>query len=1274
MGAQNIISFGLDVNTFDATKKATLNEFITLFDKLSKYDGKVINPVMGTGLNQFNQSVAETKKLIDELNAGISKLGNTFNNHSSSASKAANANKRVTDSSLKDAEAQTRVAAAYASTAEKAAKANSAMATAAQQAVNLAQNTDKATVAVLSLQSAQESVAAAQRQQAAAQDYKAAALKQYDVAGERLEIANTSGDAAAQAQARQDMAKATVEVEKAEQKLIDSKIASTNASKQLESAESTRLNTNAAISKEVLETDKESIETLHKRATSSRQVEQAALREAEAKHKSNEEDVASTTGSKQKVALDKAIISAKQVNTAAEKLYAAAVTESIIANERLAVAERNVAAAANKSKAERKLANAELVRAQKGANDAAIAISNANATIENTSRRTSDILGQAGNSTTAIANGLTKGLSLMRTIAYILPGLGIAGIFNLIGEAIGNVVDEMGLFQNKQIKQLELDKKYLEGLNAQITALEEIKKLRNEIFQASDPLSSSLKTAEASAESAYGNSYIDDARNRLEIAKVRLEESKKNTVNVLTETDADFDRSRIIAEENIQDYISQQRDIEAIILRQKQLLARKEGVDRQQLATSKEMITRGSDPFVDTEVLEARVAVNEELLKITKQTTQNMIAEFKAITDARKEQKDAEASLDKILFDEERKKKLDIAKAVADRQIQESEREFNSMAAGLNEKIEAINKKTTADIYKLRAEREFIQTDRESTNEDGTYTQSAKGQIATINEKIYDLEKDSQDKIIKLREQYAQRYLTANKDITNQEIQTIADKNLKILENETLTLEDRLDGLRNYFEERQQIVRNNTSRELAETEKANVKNDATVNEEIREIKKRGEEEILRVQSTAENKSYEITKTSLEREFKLIKQNNKIDEDNDKLHFAEKLKILNDAFFQRKIKYQEFSKEIQRLDYEETIHGFDKSIDANLKDLENLKQFSRGTLEPKIEKSYEDLENRKKSGDTSVKNLREISILEGEITALEDRLTEVEVEIKTKTDELDKNILGREKARAGFTDIEEDEEDGRQDFWQAIMAAEQAVYQAIRQIEEDNYQAKLARMEQEKQMIDERYGYEMAAIERSSLDAKEKNALEVQLTAQKIAREKQLIREQKKLAHDKAVFDRDLAIAHITIGTALAIVSNLKTSIPTAVAAGVIGAAALATALATDIPSYAEGVENKAKGSVSLFGEAGPELVKEPGLKPYIVTEPTLKYLPAGTDVIPIKRMADFENGYEKPDYSWEQTRYLAKEFRKHSTAPNVKVIIKNNSEWQSYKSKTLYGR
>lgn len=69
-----------------------------------------------------------------------------------------------------------------------------------------------------------------------------------------------------------------------------------------------------------------------------------------------------------------------------------------------------------------------------------------------------------------------------------------------------------------------------------------------------------------------------------------------------------------------------------------------------------------------------------------------------------------------------------------------------------------------------------------------------------------------------------------------------------------------------------------------------------------------------------------------------------------------------------------------------------------------------------------------------------------------------------------------------------------------------------------------------------------------------------------------------------------------------------------------GAAQAAAILAAPIPAYKDGVRNKSYGSLSIYGEAGQEYVKEPGKQGYFTSGATLGYLPAGTDVISNKEL------------------------------------------------------
>ncbi len=53
---------------------------------------------------------------------------------------------------------------------------------------------------------------------------------------------------------------------------------------------------------------------------------------------------------------------------------------------------------------------------------------------------------KAANDSGGFFSGLRSGFGIIRQLAYILPGLGIAGIFNIIFQSIGNAVEAMGIF------------------------------------------------------------------------------------------------------------------------------------------------------------------------------------------------------------------------------------------------------------------------------------------------------------------------------------------------------------------------------------------------------------------------------------------------------------------------------------------------------------------------------------------------------------------------------------------------------------------------------------------------------------------------------------------------------------------------------------------------------------------------------------------------------------------------------------------------------------
>lgn len=143
---------------------------------------------------------------------------------------------------------------------------------------------------------------------------------------------------------------------------------------------------------------------------------------------------------------------------------------------------------------------------------------------------------------------------------------------------------------------------------------------------------------------------------------------------------------------------------------------------------------------------------------------------------------------------------------------------------------------------------------------------------------------------------------------------------------------------------------------------------------------------------------------------------------------------------------------------------------------------------------------------------------------------------------------------------------------------------------------------------------------------EKEAYELSLVgdneqAQQRIRQK-FDRQRAELERRQAISDKAQALFNAAINTAQAITAALTIPPPAgpilAAVNGVLGGIQIAAISAKPIPQFKEGT---GPGGLPAdmwaeFGEAGAEIVHEPGKTPYIADKPTIGYLPKGTEIIP----------------------------------------------------------
>ena len=171
--------------------------------------------------------------------------------------------------------------------------------------------------------------------------------------------------------------------------------------------------------------------------------------------------------------------------------------------------------------------------------------------------------------------------------------------------------------------------------------------------------------------------------------------------------------------------------------------------------------------------------------------------------------------------------------------------------------------------------------------------------------------------------------------------------------------------------------------------------------------------------------------------------------------------------------------------------------------------------------------------------------------------------------------------------------------------------------------RLAQLDAEKEAVSARYETEIEGIANSMLSQEDKALKTSELNAAKQQEEEAIAAKQKEEKRRQAQFEKDLTIANIILNTAALVISEyLKGSFPAALAAGIVGAAQLAVALATPIPAYKDGTEFHPGGPAKV-GDGGVEEVVQTPDGQYFLTPKTttLMNLKRGSKVY--KSAADF---------------------------------------------------
>ena len=864
-------------------------------------------------------------------------------------------------------------------------------------------------------------------------------------------------------------------------------------------------------------------------------------------------------------------------------------------------------------------------------------------------------LNQADSSATAMGRSLTKAFSSLRTIAYILPGIGIAGIFNLAFDAIGNVISSLGIFDNALVKAFERETALNKVLSEQFDIFKNITKQKIELYQLTDQNSSGKVGRDNEVLSASGAETGTQLIGKLKQSRLSLSEAAglvgEDPVQAATRVEKTI-QLQIQVNKSIAE-LERRLAAPRIPFDKKNLLA--VGMNAQFFDDLVKGQERKSDDGGKTEYIvndkftKAKIEAYKSRLQGEKAANEEELQNLGGFIVAKNKLLELEAQQAKFFADENRRIKVETGKNDANNRIGAEERVFKYEASSQLQREQALSQMRDNKLTLNKLDLYNVTGNNSSTRADIITAQNKK--------KNDDLkvEREYQEKTLDLKESYRQRMLKADTEIAKDELDKEAVKNEKIYNNVKKSLGERMLAFNKYFAAKAEIE----DREyLKERERLSLKaNDPTAKKELQELDSKRFRQKANLQADIEKKSFDVISTSLDEQFKAVLDANFLEEKENIKFYTRDLEALNKRFKDKKISAEKFNEERKKLDRQYHITMLDEAIaddNADIKRLEDNLEKQKKVREDaaaELEDAGVNLDYAKSSGGDVLTSQRYVDQAQGKLNASNDAIDKSDKELKTKKDK--RSVDENNRAKQTADDLEKTEEDKlkkKKKIAAALLEVEKAFYNAVKEMSEKAYQQNVARLEAENSVRQEQMQKEIDAIDRSSLSAKDKNALVIQLQEQKLEADKRTKAEEKKLAYEEAVFQRDLSIAHIILSTTLAVVEALP-DIPKSIAVGAVGAIALAQAIATPIPSYEFGTENH-PGGVARYGEAGPELVKEPYKSPYIVLTETVSYLPKGTEIVPMKKSPEF--GATAID-TWEQTRYLAKKLM-----PKDKKIVNNN--------------
>lgn len=420
-----------------------------------------------------------------------------------------------------------------------------------------------------------------------------------------------------------------------------------------------------------------------------------------------------------------------------------------------------------------------------------------------------------------------------------------------------------------------------------------------------------------------------------------------------------------------------------------------------------------------------------------------------------------------------------------------------------------------------------------------------------------------------------------------------------IYTDETKSLNQRLAALNMFNEKSKELIGIDKDIQLSETELSSYK--------IQAIEERAKNDLLNLETETRNKKFDIQKQANDREV------------------AENERIFNLQMANAKKADDEFLKQVA-LGMETRQSLYIQAADSEL--LALAEQYANGAMtaeqyaQRRLEiqhKLNQDLVNAEIE---QIQFLIDIQKMAGKDTASEEKKL-LELKQKYAKENTDYQINQLEKLRDKEAELIAKRKEIAQEFGNFAIAIVQGQFQQS----EDT-------LRKESEAIDIKKAKDLESVERSIASEQDKAAKIAIINAKAQSQKEAIERRQRQLELERARFEKQAGIARIIVDTASAVAQALP-NIPLSLLVGALGAAQLATAIATPLPKFEDGGKMNYTG-LAEYGH-GTELRIDPDGKVSLTSnKPEIGIVKKGTEFISNKNLLQMLSKPEQPIYSGGQ--------------------------------------